>query len=198
MRQRYVIVIGRTCDRGPFRARMLRVRVCVYLLVDDDLEQFIILERLGAEHQAILELGQIACGGAVVIAESDTATASPMEHVEPRWSPCRVVPCGATVDITVSIPARRAVAERATHRRPSPFTARTPCTRDSATEPRSSAPSALASRSRARETGRAPRNRATAEEREKKDGNMSIAIRMIEIYRAVAVSYAALFALDTK
>lgn len=73
----------------------------MYLLVDGDFEQLVVLERLGAEHQTVVVLGEIARGGAVAVAEGDTVAAPPVEHVErrsPRVSrvaPRRAVRCGA-------------------------------------------------------------------------------------------------------
>lgn len=65
-----------------------------HLLVDGDFEQLVVLERHGAEHQAVVVLGEVARGGAVVVAEGDTVAASPVEHVE-RRSPCCVLVCRA-------------------------------------------------------------------------------------------------------
>lgn len=76
-------------SRGGIVRPCLPVCLCVwcarvYLLVDGDFEQLVILERLGAEHQTVVVLGEVARGGAIVVAEGDTVAASPMEHVEPR------------------------------------------------------------------------------------------------------------------
>lgn len=65
------------------RANVSRGR-CVHLFVNSDFEQLIILERLGAEHQTVIVLGGVARGRAVVVAEGDTMSASPVEHVERR------------------------------------------------------------------------------------------------------------------
>jgi len=80
----------------------------VYLLVDGDFKQLVILERLGAEHQTEIVFGKIARGGAAVVAESDTVAASPMEHVErrsPRMlfvAPRRALRCGAVGSVDTS------------------------------------------------------------------------------------------------
>lgn len=55
-----------------------------YLPIDGDFEQLVVPERLGAKHQAVIVLGRVARGGAVVVAEDDTAATSSMKHVEPQ------------------------------------------------------------------------------------------------------------------
>lgn len=79
------------------RAHVCVCCVCVYLLIDGDFEQLVILEWLGAEHQTVIVLREIARGGAIVVAEGHTVAASPVEHVGPRASP----------HLTVSVASRR-------------------------------------------------------------------------------------------
>lgn len=88
-----------------------------YLLVDGDFEQHVILERLSAKDQAVVVLGEVARGGAIVVGEGDTMAASPVKHVVYRVvAPC----CRGTID----------VQHAATHRHPPPPTVAS-CTRSS-------------------------------------------------------------------
>lgn len=80
-----------------------------YLLVDGDFEQFVILERLGAEHQAIIVLGEVARGGAAVVGEGDAVAASPMEHVV-RRAVCAELAAGPPVLFPIRIGSFRVCA----------------------------------------------------------------------------------------